>query len=74
MNRPRNIQYRFRKNVSIANPITEVMDYVHDSQDNLEKFTSILLDLAKTFDPQDHTIELNHLEKMGELDIALKLL
>ena len=67
-------QYGFRKNLSTADALSDVLESVNTNLENLENCAIVSIDLRKAFDTLDHDILINKLYIYGIRGIALKLI
>ena len=67
-------QYGFRKNLSTADALSDVLESVNTNLENLENCAIVSIDLCKAFDTLDHDILINKLYIYGIRGIALKLI
>ena len=67
-------QYGFRKNLSTADALSDVLESVNKILENLENCAIVSIDLRKAFDTLDHDILINKLYIYGIGGIALKLI
>ena len=67
-------QYGFRKNLSTADALSDVLKSVNTNLENLENCAIVSIDLCKAFDTLDHDILINKLYIYGIRGIALKLI